>query len=245
MEDSATNLSSSLNKLPLVGLIFVAVLVGTLAGLQMQTSEEPQPIPESLVEYLLWEPLEVTPFTLVDFNNQEYGIDRLNGYWTFIFFGYTFCPDICPVTLSNLVSAFRKLESQSFPMSQVQVIFVSVDPGRDTPEVLKQYVPHFDSRFMGSTGSKSQLDLFTRQLGALYYIDEQIDEQIDGQIDGQVDGENSGENYTVSHNSSLFLIDPQARQFARFAMPHFPDEIADAFVRIVQHYESADGTTWF
>jgi protein SCO1/2 len=245
VEDSAANSSSGLNKLPLVGLIFVAVLVGTLIGLKTLTSEEPQPIPESLVEYLLWEPLEVTPFTLVDFNNQEYGIDRLSGYWTFIFFGYTFCPDICPVTLSNLVSVFRKLESRSFPMSQVQVIFVSVDPGRDTPAVLKQYVPYFDSRFMGSTGSKTQLDLFTRQLGALYYIDEQIDEQID--INEQVDGENPGENYTVSHNSSLFLIDPQARQFARFAMPHLPDEITDAFVRIVQHYESAEGkdSTWF
>jgi protein SCO1 len=209
------------NKIALAGLVVLAVIAGAVIFQKMSKSGEDHYIPESLVEYLLWEPQPLSAFTLMDFDEQEYNVHRLEGKWTFIFFGYTFCPDVCPVTMANLASVFRKMEAQSISLTDIQVLFVSVDPERDTPKVLKQYVPYFNPRFMGATGSKSQLDLFTRQLGALYTIDEPSDE-----------------NYTVSHNSSLFLIDPQMRLYARFAMPHIPDEITDAYLRIVQHYDS-------
>ncbi|MBT4161190.1 MAG: SCO family protein [Gammaproteobacteria bacterium] len=217
--------------LSVASLVVVVLALVILASQRMQESEPVQQIPESLAENLFWDPVQMTSFTLVDFDNQQYGVDQLEDQWTFVFFGYTFCPDICPVTLANLAAMFRKLESASFPMADVRVLFVSVDPERDTQEVLKGYVPYFDPRFLGVSGSKSQLDGFTRQLGALYYVDEDSPEA----------------HYTVSHNSSVFLIDPQARQYARFAAPHDPDQMSDAFIRIVEYYESLQvaKTSWF
>jgi len=214
-----------LNNLALVSLVVVVLAVGALYGLRMRDAVEVHRIPESLVEYVLQEPIEMTPFTLLGFDGEEFGISRLEGKWSFIFFGYTNCPDVCPVTMANLATVFRKLEARSRPMSNIQGIFISVDEARDTPEILKQYVLQFDPRFKGLSGTKPQLDNFTRQLGVLYYIDP----------------ENPDENYPVSHNSSLFLIDPKARHFARFAMPHVPDEIVDVFTQIVRHYEVVEG----
>jgi len=220
-----------LNKLALAAFVLVVLAVGAVLGTRMIGKDQVQPIPEALVEYLLWEPQQIASFTLQDFDKQEFDIDHFKGKWTFLFFGYTFCPDVCPVTMSNLASVFKKLEGKPVPMSNIQGVFISVDPERDTPDILKQYVPYFDSRFIGASGTKQQLDAFTRQIGALYYID----------------AEESGENYLVSHNSSLFLIDPKARLYARFTMPHDPEQITGAFIQIVQHYTAVEGakTSWF
>ncbi|HJN52406.1 MAG: SCO family protein [Pseudomonadales bacterium] len=205
----------------MVVLLVAALLSTALIGIRSGKNEDSGQMPESLAEYLLWEPLALTAFTLLDFDNNAFGIDRLKGKWTFVFFGYTFCPDICPVTLANLASTFRRLEAESIPVADVQSLFVSVDPERDTPEVLRQYVPYFSADFMAATGNKSQLDSFTRQLGAVYYREPA----------------ETGQGYHVSHNSSVFLIDPQARLYARLAVPHVPEEMASAFVAIRQYYE--------
>ena len=223
MEDSTTRSEPGINKTALLILIVAGLLVATMIAVGVLQKEEEHLVPESLVEYVLWDPQKIDPFLLVDFNGNEYGIGQLEGKWTFIFFGYISCPDVCPVTLANLAMVFRQLESAGLPMADLQVLFISVDPQRDTPAVLKGYVPGFDDRFLGVTGDKSALDSFTRQFGALYFLDE----------------EDGAGNYLVTHNSSLFLVDPKVRQFARFAVPHLPDQIADAFIRIYKHYGDA------
>ncbi len=225
------------NRPAIIGLIALTVVVITLVvGSGILKDEEVYPLPEHLVEYLLWEPDQLTAFRLEDFDRQDFDLDRLKGKWTFLFFGFTFCPDVCPVTMANLGAVFRQLESKSVQMDSLQGLFVSVDPARDTPEVLKQYVPHFNSGFVGVSGTTEELNLFTRQLGALYYIDE-----------SEIEEGEPGENYQVSHNSSIFLIDPKGRQYARFTMPHIPTEISEVFLEIVQHYESVEGkkNSWF
>ncbi len=222
--NSATGISP---KHVAASLLAVALIAGAIWALSLLRDLDTQPLPEELAEYLMWDPVPMTEFTLVDFNGSEIGLEQLKGRWTFVFFGYTFCPDVCPTTLANLAAVFRLLEPE-FPVSDVQVIFISVDPERDTPSRLKQYVPHFDSRFVGAVGTRDQLDAFTRQLGAMYFID----------------AEDRTENYLVSHNSSLFLIDPGARQFARFTVPHVPQEIASAFIEIAHHYHSQQRYLW-
>ncbi|MBT4519172.1 MAG: SCO family protein [Halieaceae bacterium] len=224
MKKSSANSGIVARRIVVVFLVVTALALSVTMAIRLSNKNAVRQLPEALVEYLMWEPQQLTQFTLSDFDEQVLDLGHLKGKWTFLFFGYTFCPDVCPVTMSNLGAVFKKLEGQGTSMSGLQGLFISVDPARDTPEVLKQYVQFFDQRFMGATGTKAQLDAFTRQVGALYFVDK----------------ETADENYQVGHNSSLFLIDPQARLYARFSMPHEPQEISDAFTQIKQFYVQSE-----
>ncbi|MDE1941547.1 MAG: SCO family protein [Betaproteobacteria bacterium] len=128
--------------------------------------------------------------------------DNLRGRWTFLLFGYTHCPDVCPTSLSLLASVVDHLQGHVRELPQV--IFVSVDAPRDTLSVLHQYVPAFHRGFIGATGSDNALKPFTRDLG-LYYV--RNTEEAGGAGEG---------GYSVDHTSSIFLIAPDTRLRAVF-----------------------------
>src|SRR4029077_20921149 len=90
---------------------------------------------------------------LTDFNGQARKLADFRGKAVVVFFGYTHCPDVCPTTMSELASAMKKLGAEA---DKVQVLFVTVDPERDTPEILKQYVTAFDPHFLGLRGTPEQ-----------------------------------------------------------------------------------------
>ncbi|NVJ60607.1 MAG: SCO family protein [Gammaproteobacteria bacterium] len=117
-------------------------------------------------------------------------------HWTFVFFGYTYCPDICPTTMSSLREFYSKLPDDV--RKETQVMLVSVDPDRDDPEQLKQYVNAFHPEFIGTTASHDKLEKFTRDFGALYYK------------------VGDDENYLVDHTGKIFLINPKGERFAIF-----------------------------
>ena len=129
-------------------------------------------------------------------------LDRqwLRGRWSLVFFGYTQCPDVCPGTLGMLAEALRGLPTGQRP----QVLFISVDADRDTPELLAQYVPSFDPAFRGAAGRDEDLVALVRHLGVHY------ERHAPGAL-GQ---------YTVDHTASVFLIDPGVRLKALFSPPH-------------------------
>ena len=120
-------------------------------------------------------------------------LDRLNGHWTLLFFGYTFCPDICPTTLAQL----RQIRTQLPPAirERLQVILVSVDPSRDTPQQLKQYLSYFDESFVGLTGTPEGLEVLATGLSIPY-----------------VPADTSKPNYIVQHSGSLALVGPDGTQ---------------------------------
>ena len=95
---------------------------------------------------------ELPEFEFVDQNNETFARERLIGYWNLVFFGYTHCPDVCPTTLQDMNQMLRAIENPDV-RDAVKVYFVSVDPGRDTPEILATYVNYFNSSFVGATGS--------------------------------------------------------------------------------------------
>lgn len=127
-------------------------------------------------------------------------LEQLKGRWTMLFFGYTQCPDVCPTTLSMLAAVFEGLQASEYP----QVLFVSVDPARDTPELLSRYVPAFNPAFAGATGSEQALAPLIRHLGI-------VAERHPAGAAGQ---------YTIDHTASVFLIDPETRLKAVFSPPH-------------------------
>lgn len=164
------------------------------------------------------EPRPLQNFELTDQYQQAFNLERLQGKWSFVFFGYTYCPDICPTTLSTLTAVSRLLKRGDLQdMPDMQVVFVSVDPQRDTPDVIEKYLKYFDEAFQGITGAQQDIDSLARQFGA-GHIKEQ--ETAPGQ-------------YLVSHTSSIFLIDPHGRLLAAFSPPHDPDTIIDLYRQIL------------
>jgi protein SCO1/2 len=129
---------------------------------------------------------------LTDFNGQPRKLSDFRGKVVVVFFGYTHCPDVCPTTMSELASAMKKLGADA---DKVQVLFVTADPERDTPEILKQYVTAFDARFLGLRGTPQQTAQAAKDFKVLI----------------QKNPGSSPDNYTVDHSSGTYLYDPQGR----------------------------------
>ncbi len=134
--------------------------------------------------------------------------DYFQGHWTFLLFGYTHCPDVCPTDLALLAQVTRKLHSIAAEKVP-QVLFVSVDGSRDTLDVLGKYVPAFHPDFVGATGSDAALKPFTRDLG-MYYVR-------NAPSPGTT-------NYSVDHTSAIFFIGPDGAPRASFRPPLSVDQ---------------------
>ncbi|MBT1445193.1 SCO family protein [Shewanella sp. JM162201] len=136
----------------------------------------------------------LSPFTLTDQDGKLFDNSRLKGKWSLIFLGYTFCPDICPTTMAKLAAAYPALNEAG----DVQVIFVSVDPGRDSAERLKQYAAFYHPDFIAVSGEHKALLPFTRELGMVYAM------------------VGEGDNYQVDHSASIVVISPSGEKYAVF-----------------------------
>ena len=161
------------------------------------------------------------PFKLTDHNKTVFDEKRLQGKWSFVFFGYTSCPDVCPTTLYVLSSVHGLLvdETGKIP-DDMQVVFISVDPTRDTTEKLADYITYFNKNFIGTTADKTEIEKLARQFGAGYILEE----------------ETSAGVYNVSHTSAIFLIDPYGRLVATFSQPHQPSNITSQYKKIRTYF---------
>ena len=163
----------------------------------------------------------LNPFKLTDHNNAVFNQERLKGKWTLVFFGYTSCPDICPATLYVLNSVQGLLEDETGDVpADMQVVFVSVDPQRDTTEKLASYITHFNKKFIGATADKTEIDRLTRQFGAGYILE----------------AETAPDQYLVAHTSAIFLVDPFGRLVASFSQPHYPKTITSQYQKIQNYF---------
>jgi protein SCO1/2 len=149
-------------------------------------------------------PKPLREFALTDQNNNVFDLDRLKGSWSFLFFGFTHCPDICPSTLARLSELRGQLTKGVNGSKNIQFAFISVDPKRDTAAILKQYTAYFDPSIVGVTGSELEIRNLTGQLGAQFELESGKDK----------------ESYQVYHTSALFLINPQG-QYVASLMPPF------------------------
>lgn len=222
--------SSLLTKRNLAFLLVIALSATAIVGWKL-SHDQVVKAPAEIEDYLFWQTKELTDFKLTAANDKTLNLDALKGKWSFIFFGYTHCPDVCPLTLTILGQAFKILEKNPVVLPEVQGVFISVDPQRDTPESLKEYVSYFNDRFIGVTGSTAELDNFSRQMSALYTVHPKEADQPDG-------------TYLVSHNSTIFLVDPQGRLYGRFPPPQTPKEIAGVFMKIRAFYNERNNKRW-
>ncbi len=202
-----------MNRKSRAAIIAISVLAGALSAYFL-TREAARPVPTQAT--LLDSPRPMPEMNLIDQAGQPFGVERLRGHWTFLFFGFTNCPDICPTTLATLAAV--RSELADLPAAErPAVVLVSVDPARDTPAMLARYVRHFDPSFTGVTGDAASIDALTRELGVAVMIGAPA-------ADGS---------YTVDHTAAIFLIDPDAAWTAVFGMPHVAQTIAGDYRSIV------------
>ena len=145
-------------------------------------------------------PRIIKPFELIDQNAQSFNLDQLTGKWTLMFFGFTSCPDICPATMAQLSQLYKKLDNDI--AEQTQVILVSVDPVRDTPELLKTYVSHFQEGFVGLTGEFLNVKRLSDNLNVAF---------------NKVTLD--GDDYTIDHSGNIVLINPYGHYHGFFKPP--------------------------
>src|SRR5271167_4463672 len=132
------------------------------------------------------------------------------GKWLLVYFGYTFCPNSCPTTLLAIAVALKKLGPDA---AKVQPLFITVDPERDTPELMKQYAESFDPRIIALTGTPQQIAAAAQEYGA-YYVRHKIGA--------------GPENYVVDHSTYLYVMDPRGKFVRAFDTNTSGDRIADA-----------------
>jgi protein SCO1/2 len=198
-------------------IILLLLLLGV--ALLWPTPQQPtatRPIPEALRPLLLSEARPLTAFSLQDHDGTPFTLEQLHGNWNLIFFGYTHCPDVCPTTLGMLKGVMKRLEEQPEISADTRVIFVSVDPKRDTLPHLKEYIGYFHPDFTATTGTRQELDNLARQLGAMYLFD----------------GDTTGSDYIVNHSASVALIDSQGQWVARFNPPHTASKFSSDYLQI-------------
>lgn len=155
-------------------------------------------------------------FTLTAFDGQH-SLSDFKNKLVLVYFGYTYCPDICPTNLGNLSVAYRQLTPAE--KQQLQILFVSVDPERDTPARLKQYGDYFEANILGLTGKPEQLAEIAQRYGVVY---------------AKVDDPNNGTNYAVDHSAFTYVVDQKGQ--LQTQLPHATSP--DQFVKTIRHYLS-------
>ena len=166
------------------------------------------------IDGLFWpNPKQLNEFSVLDQHGNPFSLEQIKGKWSLVFFGYTHCPDICPITMSVMSESYKMLAQQN---KDTQTIFVSVDPGRDTTDKLLQYVNYFNPEFIGLGGDLNMIQGLTKQIGIAFYYNK----------------EESNENYLVDHSASVFLIDPKGRLVGKLSPPHKKEQIVKQFITI-------------
>jgi len=200
-------------------ILVVALVLLVAIMMAMPRTGDRVPLPESAT--ILPEPLALPEVELVDQSGRRFSTTDLHGDFSLMFFGFTHCPDICPLSLQVLASARAQLK-RSAPAFTPEVVFVSVDPFRDSAEGIRQYLANFDAEFTGVTASDEALAPLLKTLGVTVQKNEQ-----------------DGEYYNVVHNSTVYLIGPEAQLIAIFGGSHDAAIIASDYVRIRRRLANA------
>ena len=188
---------------------FIALILGLFVASYMTPKSLSKAQFQELGFYRFDAARQISEFNLIDHSGNRVMNDSLEGRWSLLFFGFTYCPYVCPTTLSVLNEAVANLENPP------QVIMVSVDPERDTPSLLADYVPRFNPAFKGYTGEFDEIVSFATELNVAF---------------GKVPGPELG-TYTVNHSASIVVMNPRGQYAGFIRAPHNAQNIQ----RIVSH----------
>lgn len=208
----------------LILLAVIAITVGIMLSLRPANQESQIDTVVASPGTRNIEPQALTDFNLKDQKGRPFGVEQLKGEWTFMFFGYMGCPDVCPTALAVMQNIATVLERDPRQIRS-QFVFVSIDPERDALANLGDYVEYFNADFIGVSGNPLQLQGLVQQLGV---------EVKPVQDDSS---RNYLTSYLMSHTSSIMLIDPLARLQTKYPPPHERASILSQFYSSLYQYE--------
>ena len=173
--------------------------------------------PTLLTGKILTRPIELDNFELIDQNNQTFNSESLKGNWTILFFGYTNCPDLCPTTIYKLAEVKNDV-NQNLPSKNFNTVLVTLDPDRDTPERLDEYIGYFDESMLGVTGTYKNIQSFSSNLSVFY-------QRI-----------NKDGGYDFNHTASIFVFNQDGSLFATMSPATSVSELRDDFYTILNNF---------
>lgn len=207
----------STSRRPLLWAIVLLAVIAVAFGAWMQTRNKVVNPATIRLENGVMLPTQkaMVAFDLKDDHGKTFTNANLKGHWSLIFFGFTNCPMLCPTTMAELNKAYKILEEDKVKVMP-KVLFISIDPERDTIKKIRSYVTGFNKNFEGATGKQAELKRFTKQLGIMYEK-----------------ATKSGEkNYDIQHNGAIIVVNPKGEWSAVLSYPQKATSIAKDFVTI-------------
>lgn len=197
-------------------VLFALLCIASMAlGIVMATQQFSSP-PDLKIAQLLPGSKKLIGVDLESTQQQEIQDKYFLDHWTLVFFGFTSCPDFCPMELQKMTRVLRLAGDTS----ALQVLFVSVDPERDVKETLRGYLEFFHPHILGARGSNSELAKFAQFFGAAYNRNVILDNKVHEISAGMDMPANTGNLYQVNHSLRIFIINPQGEYIGSFAPPH-------------------------
>ncbi len=169
---------------------------------------------------VLPQPRAPSAFSLIRHDGETFTEADLRGRWTFAYFGFTHCPDICPVTLAVLAEARRQL-AEANGREPFDVVLFTVDPERDTPEVLANFVRYFDSDFAGATGEQVQIASLAREVSVAF---------------AKVPSADDPDGYVVDHTGNIVIFNPRGHYHGYIRLPHTPERVLTAYRTLADRF---------
>jgi protein SCO1 len=175
-------------------------------------------------------PLEAPAFTLTSHRGESFSSTALEGRPTVVFFGFTHCPDVCPITLLNLTRALERIPDGA---ERVQGIMITVDPARDDPERLAAFMKGFDPSFVGLTGEADAIEEVARGFGVSYFERHLDDSATEEHVHTGYEEEREARGYLVDHTARSYVLDGEGRIVLTFAPYTSPERMAEALERLL------------
>lgn len=216
--------------MPVVLVMCLILGLALFAGWYVLSSNNDESTPLSsqlsdLDAFKFAQPLPVSDVPFINEEGETVGKADNLGKWSFLFFGYTFCPDICPTTLSVMQQMWVQLSAEL--KAKNQIVFVSVDIERDTPEQLKTYMDYFEADFTALSGNLTSLHSFTAQLNAVYAKVDRLNSE--GEVDPDL-------GYLMDHSANIAILDPNGNYYG-FIKPPFTPKKMLSIVHIINNQE--------
>ena len=204
-------------------LLIVSAVIALSAGVWFGfDSSKPAAIPK-IQGIILPFAKTLNEFNLTDHKNNTFTLNDLKNKWSLLFIGYTHCPDVCPTTLNTVKQAHNLMKEQN--ITPPQMVFISIDPERDTAERLAEYVSYFNKDFIGVTGELKNLEALASNLSVFF------------KKSAGASGDINADDYLMDHSASLILVNPEGSVTSYLSAPHSPMNIIDSIVRSQEYYK--------
>ncbi len=204
------------NKTFLGLLTFGILALGLGIGFNLWHTKKTSPTPP-IVGTVINRPQPIPEFHLTNGFNKPFTNLDLKGHYSLLFFGFTHCQTICPLTMMMLTKLYAELKAEKLPLPTI--VFITLDPKHDTPNVVGAYVHAFNANFIGVTGPSAGIQQLSKQLGVVYLRHDQSSEN----------------NPQIDHSGTLYLVNPDAKLIAIFSPPHDKENLKQdykSFVRL-------------